>query len=61
MWLSSADVRTKNGTSVNEPGFNWHLHRSFHSLSPIDEFNDYRIVLYKYRLYNDIVLFLREI
>jgi len=25
MWLSSADVRTKNGMSVNEPGFNWHL------------------------------------
>ena len=31
MWSSSADVRTKNGMSVNELGFNWHLHKSFHS------------------------------
>jgi len=36
MWLSSADVRTKNGMSVNELGFDWHLHKSFRSLSPIE-------------------------
>jgi len=36
MWFSSADVRTKNGMSVNEPGFNWHLYKSFYSLSLIE-------------------------
>ena len=32
----SAEVRTKNGMSVNKPGLDWHLHKSFHSLSPIE-------------------------
>jgi len=34
--FNCAEVRTKNGMSVNESSLNWNLHKSFHSLSPIE-------------------------
>jgi len=37
-FFNNAEVRTKNGMSVNEPGLNWHLYKSFHFLSPIEFF-----------------------
>jgi len=34
MWFSSADVRTKNGMSVNEPGFNFGIYIKHSILYP---------------------------
>jgi len=44
LWLSSADVRTKNGMSVTEPGFNSHFTLIIPFLIPIKSL--YLLILY---------------